>query len=81
MEAGLHFFTDDPDLKVWSSPQFLSVHTRTGGVKTIRLKRKYKRITELFSGMVKGENTECFTDELAAPDPKLYYLERYVPQG
>ena len=75
IDAGLHFFTDAPDIKVWSSPQFLSAHTCMGGIKTLRLKRKVKRITEIFSGMVKGENTDRFTDEFAAPDTKLYFLE------
>ena len=75
MDAGLHFFTDAPDLKVWSSPQFLSAHTCMGGIKTLSLKRKVKRITEIFSGIVKGENTDRFTDEFAAPDTKLYFLE------
>ena len=74
-KAGLHFFSDATDLRVWSSPEFLSVHTREGGVKEIRLKRSVRRITEIFSGEVKGENCASFRDEFAAPDTRLYYLE------
>ena len=74
-DAGIHFFTNDSDLKVWSSPEFLSAHTRNGGIKEIRLKKPVRRIVELFSGAVKGENCDSFQDEFAAPDTRLYYLE------
>ena len=60
---------------MWSSPEFLSAHTRNGGIKEIRLKKPVRRIIELFSGAVKGENCDSFQDEFAAPDTKLYYLE------
>ena len=73
--AGIHFFTGDPDLKVWSSKEFLSAHTRDGGTKTIRLKRRAGRVIELFSGKIIAENTDIFTDDFAAPDTRLYYLE------
>lgn len=73
--AGLHFFTEDPDLKVWSSKEFLSAHTRDGGLKEIKLKKKVRRVTELYSGKTVAENCDCFTDGFAAPDTKLYYFE------
>lgn len=74
-EAGLHFFTDEPGVKVWSSPEFLSVHVREGGVKKIRLKRRARRVQELFSGCVVGEDCEAFSDDFSSPDTKLYHLE------
>ena len=74
-EAGLHFFSDDTGLRVWSSPEFLSVHARDGGPKTLRLKRRVRRVQELFSGRLMGEDCDSFTDEFASPDTKLYYLE------
>ena len=73
--AGIHFFTSDADLKVWSSREFLSAHTRCGGVKTIRLKRRVRRVTELFSRRVVAEDADRFTDEFSAPDTHLYFLE------
>lgn len=75
-KSGQHFFTEDPDLKIWSSREFISAHTRDGGEKTISLKRKVRKVTELFSGEVIAENTDSFTDRFAAPDTKLYYLEQ-----
>ena len=75
MKAGLHFFSDSTDLRFWSSPEFLSVHTKEGGIKEIRLKKRVRRVTELFSGKVKGENCISFRDEFASPDTRLYYLE------
>ena len=73
--AGIHFFTSDPDLKVWSSREFLSAHTRCGGVKTIRLKRRVRRVTELFSRRVIAEDADRFSDDFSAPDTRLYFLE------
>ena len=73
--AGVHFFTEDPDLKIWSSKEFLSAHTRDGGMKEIRLKKKVRRITELYSGKTVGENCDCFAENFASPDTKLYYFE------
>jgi len=73
--AGIHFFTADADLKVWSSREFLSAHTRNGGTKTIKLKRRVRRVVELFSRRVVAEDAECFSDDFAAPDTHLYFLE------
>lgn len=73
--AGIHFFTADADLKVWSSREFLSAHTRNGGTKTIKLKRRVRRVVELFSRRVVAEDAECFSDEFSAPDTHLYFLE------
>ena len=73
--AGIHFFTSDPDLKVWSSREFLSAHTRCGGVKTIKLKRRVRRVTELFSRRVVAEDVDRFSDDFSAPDTRLYFLE------
>ena len=73
--AGIHFFTTDADLKVWSSREFLSAHTRNGGTKTIRLKRRVRRVTELFSRRVVAEDVDRFSDAFSAPDTRLYFLE------
>ncbi|MBO5766111.1 MAG: hypothetical protein J6S24_07480 [Lentisphaeria bacterium] len=74
-KAGIHFFTRDADLKIWSSKEFVSAHTRGGGRKTIKLKSKAARITEVFSGKLIAENTDVFADDFASPDTKLYHLE------
>ncbi len=74
-KAGLHFFTEDGDLKVWSSGRFISAHTKDGGVKTLKLKRAASRVVELFSGKEVARNCQTFTDDFAAPDTRLYRIE------
>ncbi len=74
-KAGLHFFTEDSDLKVWSSERFISAHTKNGGTKSLKLKRKAARVVELFSGKEVARNCQAFTDAFAAPDTKLYLIE------
>jgi len=73
--AGIHFFTADADLKIWSSREFVSAHTGNGGRKTIRLKGRVHRVREVFSQRIVAEDTDCFTDDFAAPDTRLYHLE------
>ena len=73
--AGLHFFTEDGDLKVWSSGRFISAHTKSGGEKTLKLKRVASRVVELFSGKEVAKNCQTFTDGFAAPDTRLYRIE------
>ena len=75
MRAGIHFFTEDDDLKVWSSGKFISAHTKSGGVKSLKLKRTAVRVVELFSGKEVARNCRTFTDRFAAPDTKLYRIE------
>jgi len=75
MRAGIHFFTEDDDLKVWSSGKFISAHTKSGGVKSLKLKRTAVRVVELFSGKEVARNCRSFTDRFAAPDTKLYRIE------
>jgi len=72
--AKIHFFTDDSDVKVWSSPEFLFAHSEFGGRKHFRLKRRAAKITEIFSGNIIAVDTDEFDDDFAKPDTRLYYL-------
>lgn len=74
-DAGCHKFAEGIDCAYWSSREFLMVHTAKGGHAAIRLKRKVREVTELFSGRKVAANTDVFEADFAAPETVLYYLE------
>ena len=73
-DAGVHFYSEEDDTVIWASREILMLHTAHGGTKHIRLKRTVSCVTELFSGKIIATNADEFTDNLNAPDTRLYLL-------
>lgn len=73
-EAGAHIYCDVEE-PLYANDRMLALHTITGGLRTIALPRKCRRVTELFSGRVVAENTDHFEDTLTAPCTVLYEME------
>lgn len=72
--AGVHLYSESGE-PVYANDTLLASHTADGGERSFHLPRVCARITELFSGRVVAENTDRFTDTLAAPDTVLYRLD------
>jgi hypothetical protein len=45
------------------------------GQQDIYLKKTVSKVTELFSGKIIAENTDCFSYRFSSPDTVLFYLE------
>ncbi len=71
--ANPHIYS--PGAAVWVSEHLLQIHHAKGGRHPVVLPHPIKRITELFSQRVVGENCCRFSDEFQEPDTKLYLLE------
>ena len=69
--AGVHLYADAP-AAVFANENFLAVHTKDGGEKTIRLPRHATRVVDLLSGETMAENADRFTVRFAAPDTRLF---------
>ena len=72
--AGVHFYTD-MHCPVWAGKNLLSIHTARGGKKRITLKRKAKRVTELFSGKIAAGECLSFDYHFEGPDTVLFRLD------
>lgn len=53
---------------------FLAVHSKDGGEKTIRLRGKAAKVTDLLSGETVAKGADSFTCTFAAPDTRLFAL-------
>ncbi len=72
-EAGVHFYVDE-NVPVFANEKLLCVHVKDGGKKTVRLKKKHAKITELFSGKTVAENADSFEYDFDSPDTALFEL-------
>lgn len=72
-EAGVHMYLDE-QVPVYANDKLVGVHVKDGGKKEIRLPRKAKKIVELFTGKIVGENTDKFTYDFKSPDTALFEL-------
>jgi len=61
---------------LYANGRLIALHTITGGARTLILPKPCRRVVELFSGRVLGENVDRFTDTLAAPCTVLYELQQ-----
>ena len=73
--AGVHFYSDE-NVPVYANQKLLCVHVAKGGKKTVSLKGKCKKATELFTGKVVAENADSFEYEFKSPDTALFEIER-----
>lgn len=73
-EAGVHFYIDET-YPVYANEKLLCIHVKDGGKKTVKLKKKYAKVTELFSGKIAAENCDSFVYDFASPDTALFKLE------
>ena len=64
----------DEQVPVYANDKLVGVHVKDGGKKEIRLPRKAKKIVELFTGKIVGENTDKFTYDFKSPDTALFEL-------
>jgi len=73
-KAGVHFYTAE-SLPVYANERLVAVHVKDGGRKTVALPKKYKKITELYTDKVVGENTDRFEYNFASPDTAVFELK------
>jgi len=73
-EAGVHVYTDGGD--VFSANEaWLMIHSRTAGVKKITLPARYKKITEITSEKVIGENVDAFMIDMPRYTTTIFLME------
>jgi len=71
--AGAHIYIDS-ETPVFANEKLLCVHVKDGGKKTVYLKGKCAKVTELFTGKVVAENADKFEYEFKSPDTALFEL-------
>lgn len=60
---------------VYATERLLAIHSASGGVKTIRLPRRAKRVWEVFSEREVARDVESFEYEFHAPETALFEIE------
>jgi len=76
ISAGVHIYSETEE-PLYANSHLISLHTKVGGKRKFKLRKKYKRIIELFSSKVVAEDTSEFEDNLNAPSTVLYELEEF----
>ena len=74
-EAGAHIYCEAEE-PLYANDRLIALHTIEGGPRTVVLPKKYRRVTELFSGRVVAEDADHFEDTLTVPCTVLYQLEQ-----
>lgn len=69
--AGCHAWVDEL-LPVMANDHILSIHSKTGGRKTVRLPQKCVRVVDLLTDRVVATDCTSFEDDFATPDTKIY---------
>ena len=72
-DAGVHLYLDAP-ATVFAKEGFLAVHTKDGGKKTIRLRGRAAKVTDLLSGETVAQDADSFTFVFSSPDTRLFDL-------
>ncbi len=72
--AGIHIYSRSYDV-IYANSSYIMLHSGVSGKKTISLPGKYK-VTEILSGKIIGKGISCFTDEISAPQTKIYRLSK-----
>lgn len=73
--AGVFAYTENDD-PIEANDAFVTLHARSPGVKTIRLPRKARVVTEVFSGRVVARNTDRFTFTATLHGSYLFHFVR-----
>jgi hypothetical protein len=73
-EAGVHFYVEEL-LPIRATENLLMVHVKDGGKKKITLKKKYSKVTELYTNKIVATNASEFEYDFASPDTALFFLE------
>ncbi len=72
-ESGVNLYVDsDP---IYATERLLAIHSASGGVQTIRLPRRAKRVWEAFSNREVARDVESFEYEFHAPETALFEIE------
>lgn len=72
-QAGVNIVTVE-EQPVYSNERFLAIHTAHGGIQKISLGKTVRKVTELFSGKVVGENCSELEYSFNSPDTVLFEL-------
>lgn len=70
--AGVHLYSRTLDV-IFAGAGFLSIHSRSGGRKEIRLERK-SDVIDIFSGQVIARNADKFEFEMPALQTRVFFL-------
>ena len=73
-DAGVHIYSDCDDV-LSANESWLMLHTRSAGVKQVRLPRRCKKVTEITREQVIGENVDSFSIELPQHATAVFLLE------
>lgn len=73
--AGVHRYTESDDV-ISANESWLMIHTRTAGVKRIKLPSRCKRVTEITEERVLGENLDEFQIELPQYATAVFLLDK-----
>jgi len=73
--AGVHRYLDSDDV-VSANESWLMIHTRTAGTKNVKLPSRCKRVTEITTERVMGENIDQFAIELPQFTTAVFLLQK-----
>ncbi len=73
-DAGVHVYTDCEDV-LSVNESWLMLHTQTDGIKQITLPQKSKKITEITTEKVIGENIDRFSIDLPKRSTAVFLME------
>lgn len=78
-DAGVHLYLDAP-ATVFAKEGFLTVHTKDGGEKTVRLRAKAAQVVDLLTGEILARDADSFRTVFASPDTRLFGIKCEVSQ-
>jgi hypothetical protein len=73
--AGVHRYLECDDV-ISANESWLMIHTRTAGRKNVKLPSQYKKVTEITTERVVGENIDKFAIELPQFATAVFLLEK-----
>jgi hypothetical protein len=73
--AGVHRYVESDDV-ISANESWLMIHTRTAGMKNVKLPSRCKKVTEITTERVMGENIDQFAIELPQFTTAVFLLEK-----
>lgn len=73
--AGVHRYSEGDDV-ISANESWLMIHTRTAGMKRFKLPTRCKKVTEIITERVMGENVDEFQIELPQFSTAIFLLDR-----
>ncbi|HCQ03634.1 MAG TPA: hypothetical protein DIT99_24420 [Candidatus Latescibacteria bacterium] len=70
--AGVHLYNEDGDV-LYATPDLLSVHTVSGGIRTFNLPNQGEVVYDLYNEQFLARNVTAFNVELSPASTTLYY--------